>query len=352
MGMRIIQLGAGNVGMELVKLARGRLDYLAVCDRSGAVCDTNGDGLSESRLDEIVKIKKENGKISDLNGSKNREIVNELLMKEGKRVILVDVTASDDNVPLLLEAKRNGCFVVLANKKPLCGSHQTYKKLVADGKTYYGATVGAGVPVIRMIRYLKSSGDRIHEIGGCFSGTLGFICTELGSGKKFSESVRKARELGYTEPNPRDDLSGMDVARKALILGRELGFEMELEDIAVEPMLGPSPSEFLKLSAEEFMEKIEALDQYYAGMSKKAETNGNVLRYVAEVKKGGFTVGLKAVPAKGLMGATLEGRDNIFSIKSAHYDKLMMSGAGAGPLNTASSVFADITDIIERGEEG
>lgn len=341
MGARIVQLGAGNVGRELIKIGNQKLKFISVSDISGTISDENC--LSENQLDEIIKMHEENKKIREMKGSKSNEIIKELI---NGRCILVDVTASDDTTDLLLKAKENSCFVVLANKKPLCKDYKIYKKL-ADGGTYYEATVGAGLPIIKTIKYLLDTGDKINEISGCFSGTLGFICTEIEKGTLFSEAVKKAKEAGYTEPDPRDDLNGMDVARKALILAREIGFEIELKDVAVEPMLGNNPRDLLKLNVEEFMREISSLDEYYKEKVENARKRGAVLRYVAEVKDGKYSASLNEVSADSQIGS-LRGTDNIVIIKSGYYpNSMVIRGAGAGSVVTAGAVWGDINEIIK-----
>ncbi len=155
--------------------------------------------------------------------------------------ILVDVTA-DDTGAIIKQALSSGMDVVLANKRPLSGSRQAREELEtlarAQGRRIlFEATVGAGLPILDTYRKLAESGDKVLKIEGCLSGTLGFLLTEIGRGKPFSAALRKAMDKGYTEPDPRDDLSGVDVGRKALILGRLLGFTGEPGDVEVESLV-------------------------------------------------------------------------------------------------------------------
>src|SRR6185436_10408899 len=155
--------------------------------------------------------------------------------------VLVDVTASD-TAPVLAIALRARFNVVLANKRPLTGSRREFEELrsaAEEGgrRLLHEATVGAGLPIIDTYQKLVESGDRILRIEGCPSGTLGFLFGELGRDRPFSEALRDAMKKGYTEPDPRDDLSGIDVARKALILGRLLGFQGELSRVKVESLV-------------------------------------------------------------------------------------------------------------------
>ena len=202
--------------------------------------------------------------------------------------------------------------------------------------------MGAGLPVIYTIRYLLDAGDDITAVEGCLSGTMGYLCAQMEAGTAFSLALSRARSLGYTEPDPREDLGGVDVARKALILARVLGWKLDLADVEVESLY---PAEWRGLSLAEFMQFAPALDAEFAEAVNAAREQDKVLRYVAEIKDGHCQVGLRAVPTDTLMGS-LKGTDNIVSIYSTRYPRpLVICGPGAGVEVTAAAVLEDIVEV-------
>lgn len=262
-------------------------------------------------------------------------------------VTLVDCSASSETIGLLSQVVNlDGC-VVLANKKPLTSSQEYYDKLVSQPRRIrHESTVGAGLPVISTINRMLSSGDSIFRIIGSLSGTLGYVMSEVESGRPFSQVVSAAKKLGFTEPDPRDDLSGMDVARKALILARLLGHRIELDSIKVESLypveMGPG-----KMSVDDFLSKgLPLLDEDVQKRIKHASSNGNVLRYVCLIEESRCEVGIQEVAKDSALGR-LKGSDNVLEIYSRCYSQqpLVIQGAGAGNDTTAAGVLADILDI-------
>src|SRR5437667_371304 len=212
--------------------------------------------------------------------------------------ILVDVTA-DDTSDTLKQALAAGMHLVLANKRPLTAHRKLYDELRAlaeerGRRLLHETTVGAGLPIIDTYYKLVESGDRVQKIEGCPSGTLGYLFGELGRGRRFSEALRGAIAKGYPEPDPRDDLCGMDVARKALILGRLLGFPGELEDIEVESLV---PEEARGLPLEEFLRRLDEWDEPWRRRIEEARSSRGVLRYRCIVTPRRIRVGLVAVDA-------------------------------------------------------
>jgi homoserine dehydrogenase len=241
-----------------------------------------------------------------------------------------------------------GGYAVLSNKKPLTLSIDQFDKLQKSGsqRLFTETVVGAGLPILRMIKDMQDSGDEVVEIQGCFSGTLGFIFSQLDTGRKFSEVVLEAKEKGFSEPDVRDDLSGMDVARKALILARTIGQKRDLEEIQ---LTGLYPKEMGTLTAETFLQNLHTLDIFYAEKIAKARKNNAVLRFVAHIDAKGCQVGLKEVLSSSEIGS-LQGVDNICVIKTKRYfhNPLVIKGPGAGREVTAGGVFADLLEIIRK----
>jgi aspartokinase/homoserine dehydrogenase 1 len=271
----------------------------------------------------------------------------ELWLLPSRRPILVDLT-SDETAPLIEEALERGFHVVLANKKPLAIRQDAYDRMFQVAREQnvalrYEATAGAGLPVLDTLQKLQDSGDRVSQILGCFSGTLGFIMTALEDGASFSDAVRNAWKLGYTEPDPRDDLSGMDVARKALILARTLGRRAEMDEIDLEPLF---PAELGDDDPATFIANLAALDDAFAKRVAQARREKKVLRYAAKIARGGIRVGIEAVAEASPMGR-LRGTDNQVAIHSKRYktNPLVVTGPGAGAAVTAAGVLNDIVAI-------
>lgn len=208
----------------------------------------------------------------------------------------------------------------------------------------YETNVGAGLPVISTLNDLIISGDRILKIEGVLSGSLSFIFNSFQRGVRFSEIVRKAKELGYTEPDPRVDLNGLDVRRKLIILARETGMEMEASDVQIENILPESCQE--AASVEEFLEAVEMADDYFEEMREKAEEAGKVLRMIAKLENGTASINLEAVDSKHPF-YSLSGSDNMIVFTTERYKDrpLVVRGPGAGAEVTAAGVFAEILKI-------
>jgi aspartokinase/homoserine dehydrogenase 1 len=264
--------------------------------------------------------------------------------------VLVDVTA-DETTSVVRGALAGGMDVVLANKKPLSGGSREAEELFAVARAHgrrlrHEATVGAGLPVMDTFAKLIETGDEVVSIEGCFSGTLGFLLSELERWKKFSQVLGAAIELGYTEPDPRDDLSGTDVARKALILGRMLGFKGEPASVVTESLV---PEGARQLPLKQFLARLAAWDDHFAQKIRTAQQKGQVLRYVATVTTRRLRVGLQSVSADSPFAA-LKGTDNQIVFTTARYREhpLVIRGPGAGPLVTAAGVLNDVLALARR----
>ncbi|KAG5025116.1 hypothetical protein AAZX31_08G105000 [Glycine max] len=261
---------------------------------------------------------------------------------------LVDCTADSVIAGYYYDWLRKGIHVVTPNKKANSGPLDQYLKLRALQRQsythyFYEATVGAGLPIVSTLRGLLETGDKILQIEGIFSGTLSYIFNNFKDGRAFSEVVSEAKEAGYTEPDPRDDLSGTDVARKVIILARESGLKLELSNIPVESLV-PEPLRACA-SAQEFMQELPKFDQEFTKKQEDAENAGEVLRYVGVVdvtnKKG--VVELRRYK-KDHPFAQLSGSDNIIAFTTRRYkdQPLIVRGPGAGAQVTAGGIFSDI----------
>ena len=346
----VILLGFGQIGRALARMvpkARAgdiALRIVGVIDRSGFTFEPGG--IAPRALARLARHKEAHGAIATDAAARvpALQAVQEMARHALHHPILVDVTA-DDTVATLRYALAAGMDVVMANKRPLGGPLADARGLldlaVTQGRRLlHETTVGAGLPIIDTLHKLLESGDRIHRIEGCTSGTLGYVFSELQGGKAFSAVVRKAMQLGYTEPDPRDDLSGMDVARKALILARLIGFGGELADVKVEPLL---PEAARRWSRDEFVRRIGELDAEWAGRVADAASRGLVLRYVATATPQRVTVELRAVPPTSPF-AGLRGTDNqvVFTTTRYRDNPMIITGPGAGPAVTAAGVLNDI----------
>lgn len=348
----LILMGLGNVGRTLlaqVLATRGivlqrtglRLVPIALADISGVLSDPYG--LPDGRLESVLATLRA-GQLLAAASPVHPLTTLPSVFRRG--AILADLTAAPDTAPLLRQALEAGCGVVLANKLPLAGSWQEARLFYEHPRLRYEVTVGAGLPIIHILDYLLDTGDDVVRIEGCLSGTLGYLCAQLEIGVRYSEAVRQARALGYTEPDPREDLSGNDVARKALILGRTAGWPLELSDLNVERLYS---QELATVPLAEFLEALPTLDQAYLERVAAAKESGNTLRYVAEVNSSGGTIGLKAVPQSSPLGA-LRGPGNYIAVYTKRYCELplVVAGPGAGPEVTAAGVLGDILALAQK----
>ena len=355
----VIMLGFGQIGRalaEMITKGNGRagrkgtkaVRVVGVIDRSGFLFEP--DGLSARDIAALVALKESGrGFVDAAAGRMARpsDAIATLAKHALSRPVLVDATA-DETTPLIKAALESGMDVVLANKRPLSGSRDAHFELHAlaqktGQRILFEATVGAGLPILDTYKKLAESGDRVLKIEGCVSGTLGFLMSEIGRGRSFSDALSRAMEKGFTEPDPRDDLSGADVGRKALILGRLLGFEGGPADVAVESLV---PEAYQKLPLPTFLARLGELDDAWATRAAAAKAKGGALRYVASVTKTRITVGLKTVDGQSPF-AGLKGTDNQIVFTTARYreNPLVVTGPGAGPAVTAAGVLNDILGL-------
>jgi homoserine dehydrogenase len=341
----LLLLGLGGVGRALARQivaarprhaerSRLRLVVVGVADSASALIDLAG--LADDRLFDLVARKSRGERLSS-----DPPLV-DLPSALPSNTIVVDTTATESTVPLLLAAKARGMGVVLANKLPLAGPLDWWDAL-ADDRSRWETTCGAALPVISALNTLLDSGDDVLRIEGALSGTLGFLCAQLEAGRLFSAAVREAKAQGYTEPDPRQDLGGLDAARKALILARMLGYRLNMSDVAVESLY---PAEMDHMSVEAFLNALDALDAPMRQRADALTANGHRLRYAAEIQDGRLRVGLVGVDPESKLGG-IRSSDSVVIFHTRHFsdNPLAISGRGAGQEVTASGVLGDIVSL-------
>ena len=284
----------------------------------------------------------------------------EYLSNAPDKVILVDNTSNQeiaDSYPLFL---RKGISIVTPNKKAFSSTYQLWTDIFGaaangignGGYIFHESSVGAGLPVISTIKDLVETGDEVQKIEGVFSGTMSFLFNSFqpvsGGGGKFSAEVKTAKEKGFTEPDPRDDLNGLDVARKLTILARLAGLKVESPTSFPVQSLIPKELEGCK-SGDEFLERLPEFDGEMQKLKEEAEKEGKVIRFVGSVDVPGnkVKVGLEKFD-KGHPIAALKGSDNIIAFYTKRYgaNPLIIQGAGAGGEVTAMGVTSDLVKVL------
>jgi homoserine dehydrogenase len=349
--LEIVQIGLGHVGRAVAQIVLEERKYwrerygLEVVYR--AVSDTSGALVGEDLLPQAIRAKEDGGKLSDF----GVESLEEVLVSEpapGFTRVVVDVAVHGGTYDLDLLGVQNGSCLVLSNKGPLSESTERYEQLtrMLPDRLWHEATVGAGMPIISTLDGLLASGDEILEIQASPSGTLGFVMSAVEAGRRFSEAVKEAVALAYAEPDPRDDLSGLDVARKAIILARKMGRQIEPEEI---PYTSLVPQGLEDVSLEEFMERLPEHDEAFAARLLAVEEH-HMLRYLARIpREGPVTVGLVDEPVESPFGP-ISGPENVFDFRTRRYSDVTLTirGPGAGPERTGSGVVFDLLDIAQK----
>jgi aspartokinase/homoserine dehydrogenase 1 len=345
----VVFLGFGRVGRALADQIAGpndpRIRVIGVLDRSGYVFEPRG--LSARRLQELAREKDRGALVASLGGqaAPAAEALTVMASHAVSRPVIVDVTG-DETGDLLREALGHGFDLVLANKKPVAASWESYSSLmaasIAAGRTIrYEATVGAGLPIIDTYKKLVETGDRVLRIEGTVSGTLMYVVSQVSAGKPFSQAVREAVAQGYAEPDPRDDLSGRDAARKVLILARLMGYRgpAPVPDDLTPPALR-------KLPLEAFLARLSDADAEWAARTTREAARGRVLRYVVAATPRSVSAKLVPVPSDSPIGA-LHGTRNLIAFTTTRYRKepLIVSGPGAGAEVTAAGILNDIYSL-------
>lgn len=344
--MDVILLGCGNVGSTLLQqfqrqdssLASGHkaLHVRAIANSRKLLVGKDTIELSDWQMqleqhgsawtvDDIIAIRKELGLLNPT---------------------IIDCTSNEALAAEYANFLASGFNVVAANKKANTSSMEYYREMRAVAarhhrKFMYETNVGAGLPFIDTLQSLMRSGDELRSFGGILSGSLSMIFGMLEDGVAFSAAVEKAMQLGFTEPDPRDDLSGMDVARKLLIVAREVGLELELDDIEVEPVIA---SGFAADAAiDELIMRMQELDAEFAKRVEDAKAGGGVLRYIGRIEDGRCSVSIDVVPKISPLGSIRDG-ENALVLHTRYYQPipLVLRGYGAGAEVTAAGVFGDL----------
>ncbi len=344
-------VGVGNVGKTLLKQLTAQREYL----RKEFSLDINLAGLANSRkmllreegidLDHWEEELEKEGEVTDILG-----FIGAIKEYNLRNSVFVDNTASEEIPGFYTELLDASVSVVASNKIGTSAEYSVYTRnrnlaRKRNVSLLFETNVGAGLPVIRTMNDLVQSGDRILRIEAVLSGTLNYIFNNFGPEKSFSDTVREAMDKGLTEPDPSVDLKGDDVARKILILAREAGAVMNIEDVVREDFL---PGECREASStEEFLSLLEKHNAHFDRIREEAEKEGKVLRFVAEYYEGKASIGLKKIDRMHPF-YHLEGKDNILLLTTERYKSqpMVIRGAGAGAEVTAAGVFGDIIRTV------
>lgn len=338
-------VGTGNVGKKLLNQLEQQFHYLQKHLR----LQVRVIGLANSRKmafeDKGIKLSQWAETLDSGSPMNLEEFIQKIQSKNLRNSIFVDVTANDSVSRSYESLFRKSISVVACNKIAASSSLENYQQLKDLAREYnalflFETNVGAGLPVINTLNDLVSSGDTVQTIEAVLSGTLNFVFNHYNGEKSFSSVVRQAQTEGYTEPDPRLDLSGTDVMRKILILAREAGYPLEMEDISNNPFL---PASCMNGSVEDFYNEMEKQEAHFRQIYEQASRENKKLKYVASFKDGKASVGLQHIDAAHNL-YHLYGKDNVVLFYTNRYPEqpLVVKGAGAGADVTASGVFADI----------
>jgi len=335
---KVFIAGVGAVGCTLVKQLENHRSLRVV-------------GICNSQHVKWFRSEEANYQRRELQSSPDKnwyEIIQKLVSYKQGSVIFVDATGSVEVSNLYPKLFENQIHVVTASKLANTQSQETFDRLHQlahdfDVKFHYETNVGAGLPVLSTIKNLTASGDEILEISGVVSGTMTYLFSELENGATFSETVNKARTLGYAEPDPRDDLSGEDVVRKFMILARNCGVRMERKEVNVKSLI---PTHLKNVNAAQFLEGLAEVDASWQKKIATEKEQGRVLRYTGKLQNGKIEVGIESVPKLSALGS-LTGTTNLITIRTKRYNDqpLTIQGPGAGKEVTAAGVLADILKI-------
>jgi len=346
--LNIFLCGVGTVGEQLIEQIRQQRHTLLTTSH----LQLNIVGIANSRTaifnPEGIELSTYRDQLKQAEGERMNIKQAALQMANLYNSVFVDCTASKEVANIYLTLLQNNISVVTANKIAASSEYSHYLRLKQTAldrgvKFLFETNVGAGLPIINTINNLRNSGDKILRIEAVLSGTLNFIFNELSATVPFSETIRRAKEQGYSEPDPRIDLSGKDVIRKLVILAREAGYEVEQEDVEKQLFV---PEEYFQLSETEFWQRLPELDATFEAQRQELEKKGLHWRFVATLNEGKTSVSLETVDATHPF-YQLEGSNNIVLLTTKRYREypMMIRGYGAGASVTAAGVFADIMAV-------
>ncbi|MFZ1857601.1 MAG: bifunctional aspartate kinase/homoserine dehydrogenase I [Chitinophagaceae bacterium] len=337
--------GTGNVGAKLLGQLQQQLEVL----QHKMHLQVRVVGLSNSRKmlieEEGIDLKNWKEKLAGGEEARLQKFTEEIISRNLRNSIFVDITANDKVAAGYHQLLEKSISIVACNKVAASSPYNNYKRLKDIAREFnsqflFETNVGAGLPVIATINDLVHSGDRIHKIQAVLSGTLNFVFNNYDGTRKFAAVVKQAQEEGYTEPDPRLDLGGTDVMRKILILAREAGHQVEMDDIANNSFI---PAVCMQGTVEDFYKEMENEEAHFLTLVKEANEAGCKLKFVASFDNGKASVGLQHIDPKHDL-YHLYGKDNVVLFYTDRYKEqpLVVKGAGAGAEVTASGVFADI----------
>ena len=337
--------GTGNVGAKLLAQIQQQLGFM----QQQLHLQVNIVGISNSRK---MLLKEEGINMTDWKAQLDQgepanlqQFVNEVITRNLRNSIFVDVTASDVVAGVYAQLLEKSVNVVACNKVAASSAYSNYKKLKDLARAFncqflFETNVGAALPIIATLNDLVSSGDKIHRMQAVLSGTLNFVFNNYDGTRKFADVVKQAQEEGYTEPDPRLDLSGTDVMRKIMILAREAGHKMEMDDITNNSFM---PASCMTGTVADFYAAMGTEEEHFKQLLEKANAAGCKLKFVASFENGKASVGLQHIDPKHDL-YHLYGKDNVVLFYTDRYkdQPMVVKGAGAGAEVTASGVFADI----------
>lgn len=348
--LHVFTLGTGNIGSTMFRQIHEQHDFLldnndveikvtGISNSRKMLFDSEGVDLSnwENVLDN-------SDEIADLSA-----FIDRMKAMNLPNCVFVDNTASKLPATYYEDIFKSNISVVTCNKIANSGSYEQYRILRDTSRKYgvdffYETNVGAGLPIVRVLKDLMLSGDRLVKIEAILSGTISYIFNNFVGDSSFYEIVKQAQGLGYTEPDPRDDLGGVDFMRKMLILARDAGYVIEPSDVDLGPIL---PEVCLQAtSVDEFYTELLKADHHFDQMKANAEASGKVIRYIGKLENGKVSIGLEMVDENHPFYA-LSGSDNIISFTTERYKErpLVVKGPGAGAEVTAAGVFADLVNV-------
>ena len=351
--LHVFCLGTGNIGKTLFQQLQNQMPFLSYNNdlevQVMGISNTrkmylNPEGIELENWEDTLDV---NGERADL-----PDFIKKMKAMNLPNCVFVDNTASPTPIQYYEEILKSSISLVTCNKIGNSAEYSQYAAFKQAARKfgvdfYYETNVGAGLPIIRTLKDLMLSGDRVARIEAILSGTISYIFNNYKGDRLFHEVVKEAQDAGYTEPDPRDDLNGKDFMRKMLILARDAGFELEQEDIEIESMLPPAC--LAAESVEDFYQELENNTEFFENLKKEAAASNKVLRYIGKLENGKVAITLQMVDDAHPF-FMLSGSDNIISFTTDRYKDrpLVIKGPGAGAEVTAAGVFADIINVGKK----